>query len=119
MGIDLPHEWNKGFIEKDKEFVRILGPEDRDGQDLGSSRELIDVLHHVLLLWKKGKNDEILKALKESGFGKSDIFYRVARALSESLPNVKKKKKLLKGFGQRKKKISKEMRKETEKKRVL
>ncbi len=69
-------------------------------------------MHNVLLLWKKGKNDDILKVLKESGFGKSDVFYRVGQAISESLPGGNKEKKLLEGFGQGKQRISENIRKE-------
>jgi adenine-specific DNA methylase len=119
VGIDLPHEWNKGFIQKNKEFVRILGPEDRDPKEVEGSNELIDVLHHVLVLWKKGKNDEILKVLKESSFGKSDVFYRVAQAISESLPNGNKEKKLLEGFGQGKQRISEDIRTDSEQRRLF
>lgn len=67
IGIDLPREWDKGFIAKDKEFIRVLGPEDRNEDQLGNSKELIDVLHNVLLLWKKGKSEDILKVLSGTG----------------------------------------------------
>jgi hypothetical protein len=97
VGIDLAKEWNKGFIRKDKEFIRVLGPEDRKLEDLERLTELIDVLHKVLLLWKKGRNDDVVNVLKETGFGKSDVFYRIAQAISESLRNGKEKK-LLEGF---------------------
>ncbi len=119
VGIDLPHEWNDGFIQKDKQFVRVLGPEDRDAEDFDDSKEMVDVLHHALLLWKKGKSDEILKILKETGFGKSDVFYRVAQAISESLPNESKEKKLLEGFLQGKQRISEDIAKESEQSRLF
>jgi putative DNA methylase len=98
VGIDLAQEWNKGLIRKDKEFIEVLGPEDRRAKELEGSKETIDVLHHVLLLWKQGKNEDMIRVLKESGFGKSDVFYRVAQAISETLPNESKEKKLLDGF---------------------
>lgn len=97
VGIDLTREWNKGFIRKNKEFISVLGPEDRKITDLEDRTELIDVLHKVLLLWKKGRNDDVVNVLKQTGFGKSDTFYRVAQAISESLRNGKEKK-LLEGF---------------------
>ena len=40
----------------------------------------------------------MVKLLKESGFGNSEAFYRVAQAVSESLPKEDKEKKLLDGF---------------------
>ena len=40
----------------------------------------------------------MVKLLKESGFGNSEAFYRVAQAISETLPKDDKEKKLLDGF---------------------
>ncbi len=98
VGIDMPKSGNKGFIKKDKEFVQVLGPDERDLRDLDNSRELIDILQRVLLLWKRGLSEEITRVLTESGFGRSEAFYRVAQAVSESLPTGSAEKKLLEGF---------------------
>nr|WP_290725165.1 hypothetical protein [Archaeoglobus sp.] len=57
----------------------------------------MDVLHKVLLLWEKGKRDEITETLQETGWLK-DSFFRFAQAVSECLPNDSKEKKLLDGF---------------------
>ncbi|MCX8124817.1 MAG: DUF1156 domain-containing protein [Spirochaetes bacterium] len=98
-GIDLTQYWNKNtFILKEKEFVSTLGPQDRKIEELEKSNELIDVLHHVLILWEKSKQTDLLKRLSESGYGKSEAFYRVAQAISECLPVDSKEKKLLDGF---------------------
>lgn len=98
-GIDLAHEWNKqGFIRKEKEFIRVLGSQDRKLEDMNGSTELTDVLHCILLYWEKSKRDEMIELLKASGYGKSEAFYRVAQAISETLPNESKEKKLLDGF---------------------
>jgi len=97
-GIDLSREWNKGFIIKDKEFIRVLGPHERNLKELEDSNELIDVLHYSLLLWKDGRREEMEKVLSDSGFGLKDVFYRVAQAISETLPIESKEKKLLDGF---------------------
>jgi len=50
VGIDIEKEWNKGFVKKEREFIRVLGPQDRKLDELEDSDELIDVLHRVLLL---------------------------------------------------------------------
>lgn len=105
VGIDLSHEWNRkeSFIQKNGELVRVLGPEERiqetsqSTEFLGSS-DLIDVLHRSLLLWQRGKKEELLKLLSDSGFGKSDVFYSVAQAISETLSDTSREKKLLDGF---------------------
>jgi len=98
-GVDLAREWGRGgFVKKEREFVRLLGPQRRKLDDLEDSRELIDVLHRVLLLWEKGRREEMVQALAASGYGRSEAFYRVAQAVSETLPNDSKEKKLLDGF---------------------
>jgi adenine-specific DNA methylase len=119
VGINLPQEWNRGFIEKDKEFIGVLGPDNRSEEQLGNSKELIDVLHHVLQLWKKGRSEDILRVLKETGFGKSDLFYRVGQAISESLPNGSKEKKLLEGFLQGKQRISEGIRETSDQRKLF
>ena len=120
VGIDLSNEWGDrgSFIQKDKEFTRVLGPEERQIKEHEESsfvhlKEMIDVLHSVVLLWKKGKKDELMKILKETGFGNNDVFYRVAQAISETLPNTSKEKKLLEGFLSGKRRVSEESRKDS------
>jgi len=73
---------------------------------------MIDVLHKVLLLWKAGLKEEMKKVLKETGYGKKETFYRVAQAISETLPQESKEKKLLDGFLSGKDKLFSEIIKE-------
>jgi adenine-specific DNA methylase len=97
--IELADYFNKkSFIKKQKEFIQILGPQDRDIEDLQKSTELIDVLHYAVRLWERGKKSEMQKLLNDTGFAKVDAFYRVAQAVAETLPNESKEKKLLEGF---------------------
>ena len=111
-GIDLSELWNKkSFIHKDKEFIKVLGPHERNTEDLEESNELIDVLHHILLLWEKSKRDGMLTRLSETGYWKSEAFYRVAQAISECLPIESKEKKLLDGFLVGRERIKSELRK--------
>jgi len=98
-GLDLTREWGRGgFIRKDKEFIQVLGPQLRNPENLEDAHELIDVLHCVLLLWEKSQRTELVQTLVASGYGQSEAFYRVAQAISETLPNESKEKKLLDGF---------------------
>ena len=97
VGVDLEKEWNKGFIVKQKEYIYLLGPHERTLEELEDAKELVDVLHKVLLLWEKGKREEMMEVLKDAGMLK-DSFFRFAQAVSECLPNESKEKKLLDGF---------------------
>ena len=57
-------KWNRqGFIRKEKEFIRFLGPQDRKSEDVKESSELMNMLHRVLLYWEKSKRDEITTEL--------------------------------------------------------
>ena len=97
--IDLAYEWNKnGFIKKDKEYILVLGPQDRKPEQIKDRTELIHILHAVLLCWEKSRRDEMIQILKESGYGRSEAFYRVAQAVSETLSTQNREKKLLDGF---------------------
>jgi adenine-specific DNA methylase len=97
--IDLTQEWGKkGCIRKSKEFIQVLGPQQRKQDDLKDSTELIDVLHHALLLYKQDKRQEMYQLLALTGYGKSGVFYRVAQAINETLPLDSDERKLLEGF---------------------
>ncbi len=117
--VALEKEWNRpGFIKKEKEFIRVLGPQDRKFEDFKNSLELVDVLHAVLLLWEKGRRNEIVALLEKSGYGKSDAFYRIAQTISETLPNESKEKKLLDGFLSGKMRLQEEIKNKTKEMRI-
>ncbi|MGB9800666.1 MAG: hypothetical protein ACPLUL_11295 [Thermanaerothrix sp.] len=99
-GLDLSEEWARhgGMVKKEQEFIRLLGPHQRDLDDLAAGRDLIDVLHHALRLWEKSERSALIQRLTESGYGASEAFYRVAQAISECLPLESKEKKLLDGL---------------------
>lgn len=119
-GLDLSLQFSKnGFIKKEKEFVRILGPQGRKLDDLDDPRDMIDVMHKALLLWEKGQRSEMVKALADRGFGKSEAFYRVAQAISETLPLESKEKKLLDGFLAGRDRVQEEVEKEGKQERLL
>jgi len=117
-GIDLSKEWHKGFIRKEKEFIMVLGPQERDSKEVEND-ELVNVIHQVLILWKEGKREEMKKVLAGSGWGHKDAFYRVAQAISETLPLESKEKKLLDGFLSGKEKILSEVKDRTIQRRLF
>jgi putative DNA methylase len=121
-GVDLAREWGRsGFVRKEKEFVRVVGPKQRklDELEKDDTRELIDVLHRVLLLWEKGRREELVQALAASSYGRSEAFYRVAQAVSETLPNESKEKKLLDGFLVGRERVREEVGKATQQGRLF
>lgn len=96
VGLNLEKHYNRGFIKKEKEFIIVLGPHERKLEEIGDE-EMIDVLHKSALLWKSGRREELKKLLSRT-YGISENFYRLAQAISETLPNESKEKKLLDGF---------------------
>jgi len=118
-GVDLSEEWNRGFIRKEKEYIRVLGPQDRNLNEIERPKDMIDVLHKAVLLWKGGERDEMISLLKESGYMGNEAFYRVAQALSMTLPDDSKEKQLLDGFLANRENLLMEGRKESVQRRLF
>ncbi|MDO5836947.1 MAG: DNA methylase, partial [Methanobacterium sp.] len=74
------------------------GPDKREKKSLKDSKELIDVLHYVCILWKEGNQEKMKSELKKSGYGEGEALYKVAQAISETLPNNSSEKKMIEGF---------------------
>jgi adenine-specific DNA methylase len=113
LGIELGKSRNFIRIEKDK--VRLLGPTDRKIEEIESQREkdMIDVIHWVLLLWSKNQREELKEVLSTTGYGDKDYFYRTCQAISEVLPPGNDEKRLLEGFLAESKRVMAKLRIET------
>ena len=125
VGIELTEHWDRGgFIKKEKEFISVLGPKEREKDEVfmkglkevpfdneptlfplemqtvkvSKSLSMIDTLHHCLILWEKGQKKRIKELLEQSAFAKSEVFWQTAQAISEVLPKGNKEKQLLQGF---------------------
>lgn len=103
VGLDLPAQWSRrgSFIRKQREWVRVLGPQDRPPADLESASDLVDVLHRVLLLWEQGRRAAMVEVLARTGWGAREAFWRFAQAVSASLGQhspSSKEKQLLDGL---------------------
>jgi len=103
IGVELTQLWDGGsLVRKEKEFVRVLDPKERakDATFLKKIRyaSMIDVLHHVVVLWERGEKERIKTILNETGYGGNEVFWQTAQAISEVLPQGDKEKQLLQGF---------------------
>lgn len=87
----------KGFIVKEKKFIYVRGPQDRETEMLQGAREMIDVLHYVLLLWTKGQIEEMHHVIASSEYAESDVFERVAQTIYMALQEGDERQ-LLGGF---------------------
>lgn len=98
-GIDLAKEWGEGrCIQQEKEFVRVLSPKDRNLSDITGSDELIDILHHVLKLWKSNNREGMILRLAEDNVGLDEHIWKVAQAISSALPIEAEERKWLEGW---------------------
>jgi len=85
-GIELEQYWNGGLIKKDKEYISVLGPKERDRKFLEKVSQpssvdlmtvelpMMDVLHACLLLWEKNQRRKITEILQSSGNLQNNAF---------------------------------------------
>jgi adenine-specific DNA methylase len=99
-GIELEQYWNGGLVKKDKEYISVLGPRERDRKFLerGKFSGMVDVLHACLLLWERNERKKITEILETSGNLQNNAFWQLAQAVADVLPEGDKEKQLLQGF---------------------
>ncbi|MDW8030316.1 MAG: hypothetical protein RMJ29_00600 [Candidatus Bipolaricaulota bacterium] len=99
-GIELTEHWDRaGFVKKEKEYIRVLAPHDRDANFFRHERfdSIVDVLHKAALLWERGDRKGLEEHLLHAPFSGENI-RRVAQAISEVLPDGDKEKQLMQGL---------------------
>ena len=102
VGAEISDLWSRGgFVQKDQEYVRALGPRERlrDGRFFERERydTLVDALHKACLLWERGER-QALSAHLALNRGGEDVFWRVAQSIADVLPPGDKEKQLLQGL---------------------
>jgi adenine-specific DNA methylase len=117
LGVELTELWDKGgLVKKEKEFVRVLPPQERAKDQAFVKKtkftSMVDVLHYALMLWENGEREKIKEILHETGYARNEIFWQTAQAISEILPEGDKEKQLIQGFLYGKEDYMKEYRKE-------
>jgi adenine-specific DNA methylase len=90
----------RGVLRAEKDKVRVIGPQDRasDRRFLEQNRHttLVDALHRAVVAWRV--NDSAMLAQLQAMYGNSQVFWWVAQAIAEVLPQDDEKRKLLHGF---------------------
>jgi putative DNA methylase len=100
VGVEVTALWDQtGFVKREKEFVRVLGPKDRGADFLQRERNdtMVDVLHKAVLLWEQGEERGLEELLRTAPFPQ-EALRQVAQDLSEILPQGDKEKQLLQGL---------------------
>ena len=99
LGIELAEEWGeRSFIRKERTNVRVLGPQEREQTDLSNSEELIDVLHHALLLWRSGNRAEMIQRLSTNSIGLNELIWNVAQQISKTLSMESQERQWIEGW---------------------
>ena len=99
LGIELAEEWGEGsFIQQKRTNVRVLGPQERELHDVSDSAELIDILHHALLLWRAGNRSEMIQCLSKEGIGLNELIWNVAHQIRAALPIDSQERQWLEGW---------------------
>lgn len=102
MGTELKTLWEKGgFVSKEKDFVRVLGPKDREKDkkfmnQVGFST-MTDALHRACIYWERSERRQLKEHLAQT-FGANNTFWRVAQNIAEVLPDGDKEKQMLQGL---------------------
>ncbi len=102
VGAEISDLWARsGFVHKEKEYVRVLGPKERarDARFLERERyaTLVDALHKACWLWENNQRRALAEHLALNR-GNDETFWRVAQAISDVLPSGDKEKQLLQGL---------------------
>lgn len=86
-------------MKKEKEYVRVLGPKEREADFLKRERfeNMVDVLHKAVLLWERGDRRALEEHLAQAPFSQETL-QQVAQDLSDLLPEGNKEKQLLQGM---------------------
>lgn len=101
VGAEISDLWShSGFVQKSKEYVRVLGPRERARDERFMEREryytLVDALQKASLLWEQNRREALGEHLARYAAG--DTFWRVAQAISDVLPEGDREKQLLQGL---------------------
>ncbi len=101
IGLELEEFWTrKSFIVKENSFIRVLGPLERENFLLSDihSYFMIDILHKALIYWERNQKDQLITFLDSRGYLTNDLFWEVAQAIAEILPEGEKERQMLQGL---------------------
>ncbi len=100
IGLDLERHWDrKGFLRKEKEYVRLLGPEERGPRFLEDVKikNMVDALHMAVLLWERNDREGLKEHLERCGYSEESI-RALAQAIADVLPEGDEERRLLHGL---------------------
>jgi len=100
--VELTDHWGPGgFVVKQKENIKIPPPQER-GRDPQFSKKtrfttMLDVLHRAAYLWDTNQAGKLKEHLAET-YGANPLFWQIAQAIADVLPDGDKEKQMLQGL---------------------
>ncbi|MBC7109373.1 MAG: DNA methylase, partial [Methanomassiliicoccales archaeon] len=95
-GVDLEELTRRGLIKKQKEFIQLLAPQERERWP-DRFNTMIDALQRACVLWKRGDIEDLDELLAQT-FGALEAFWQVAEAIAATLPEGDEERRLLHGL---------------------
>jgi len=102
VGVELERLWGEGgLVQREKEYVRVPTPLQR-AKSTNFTRKtkfetMIDALHYAVWLWHQNERKRLLDHLLKT-YSSDEIFWQVAQAIAEVLPEGDEEKRLLQGL---------------------
>lgn len=102
VGTELTALWGNGrFVNKENEFVRALGPREREKDKKFMTQvgfnTMVDALQRACIYWERGERKQLKEHLAQT-YGANNTFWRVAQNIADVLPEGDKEKQLLQGL---------------------
>ena len=94
--------WGPGkFVSKERDFVRVLGPKDRENDKKLVAQltfgTMVDALHRACIYWERGERKQLKEHLAQT-FAANNIFWQIAQNIADVLPDGDKEKQVLQGL---------------------
>ncbi len=102
LGVELTSLWQAGgLVEKQKEYVRVPPPAERAKDPRFAKKTefttMVDALQYAAWLWAGNRQKELKQHLAAT-YGGNEVFWQVAQAISEALPEGDKERQNLQGL---------------------
>jgi len=102
VGVELTSLWGPGgLVEKQQEYVRVPGPLERAHDERflkkTSFTTMVDALQYAAWLWHENQQQRLKEHLALT-YGEQEVFWQVAQAIAEALPEGDKERQLLQGL---------------------
>ncbi len=87
-----------GVVEKKGKTFKLKGPHERRDLELRADSPMVDVLHRLSQLWDVGQPNEVVELLAASGYADEPVFWAMAKAISQIVPDGDRERTMLQAF---------------------